>query len=98
MVRAISVVLAALFLAQSPRDQPPSHGSPHTATGTIRGRVMAASSGDPVVNAEVSISGVPQMSRPDGVPERVLTDGSGRYEITGLAGSFSVSAAKAGYV
>jgi hypothetical protein len=98
MVRAISVVLAALLLAQSPRDQPPSHRSAPTATGTIRGRVIAASSGDPIVNAEVSVGGVPDIPRPDGAPERVLTDPSGRYEMTGLAGRFVVAAAKAGYV
>ena len=41
---------------------------------------------------------MPQIPRPDGAPERVLTDASGRYEMTGVAGRFSVSAAKAGYV
>ncbi|HXI30352.1 MAG TPA: carboxypeptidase-like regulatory domain-containing protein, partial [Vicinamibacterales bacterium] len=94
MTRAVCVVLAALLLAQPPRDQPRSETQPTDAargTAAIRGRVVAAATHDPVRNARVVAAG-----ERDTPP--VLSDAEGRFTIAGLpAGAFRVTAAKAGF-
>src|SRR6266851_3136632 len=52
----VAVVLfgAATLLSHPPRDAPPQR----PATGTIRGRVVAEASGDPIRNARVSVTDV----------------------------------------
>jgi hypothetical protein len=67
------------------------------ATSTIRGRVIAAETGLPLPNAHVSV--VSSSPAADAVQDPVLTDIDGRFQLTNLvAGRFTVSAAKAGYV
>jgi len=56
MIRAVGVVLAAFLLAQPPRDVPHSRTQTGTASGVIRGRVVAAATGDPIANAEVTVA------------------------------------------
>jgi len=97
MVRAVAFVLATLLLAQPPRDQPRSQTHDSTASGVIRGRVVSAATGDPITNAEITISGTSDRPRSDDAPETVLTDAGGRYQMPDVVGHFVVRAAKAGY-
>src|SRR5262249_23475436 len=61
-------------------------------TAVIAGRVVAADTGRTVKRARVSVAG-------SGGMRTMLTDDQGRYQITELAaGSYVVSAAKAGFV
>src|SRR5712691_3816112 len=85
----VAVVLfgAATLLSHPPRDAPPQR----PATGTIRGRVVAEASGDPIRNARVSVTD--DYERPP-----VLSDVDGRFAFLALpAGSFTVTAGKAGF-
>ncbi|HKB10697.1 MAG TPA: carboxypeptidase-like regulatory domain-containing protein [Vicinamibacterales bacterium] len=92
MDRAVGLVLAAFLLAQPPRDLPaPRTSPPSSASGVIRGRVVAAASQDPIRNARV-VAAADRESTP------VLTDAEGRFSIVGLsAGAFRVTASKAGF-
>ena len=64
-----------------------------TGTGRIRGRVLAADSGNPLRRAQIRISS------PDILPKAAMTDGEGRYEFRDLpAGRFTLQATKSGYV
>jgi protocatechuate 3,4-dioxygenase beta subunit len=64
-----------------------------TGTAQIRGRVLAAETGNPIRRAQVRISG------PDIVPKASLTDAEGRFEFRDLpAGRFTINATKSGYV
>src|SRR2546427_5403950 len=85
----LAVVLfgAATLLSHPPPDAPPQQ----PATGTIRGRVVAAASGDPIRNARVSVTD--DRERPP-----VLSDADGRFAFLALpAGSFTLTASKAGF-
>jgi protocatechuate 3,4-dioxygenase beta subunit len=88
MTRAAVVLFgAATLLWQPPRDTPPQPRS----TGTIRGRVVAAATGDPIRNARVSVSD--DHDRPP-----VLSDADGRFVFPALPpGRYSLSASKAGF-
>ena len=97
MARAAGLVLAALLLAQPPRDVPPTHADSALPGGAIRGRVVSAATGDPLANVEVHVAGTPDRPPPDDAVTTVLTDVSGRYEIAAVAGHFVVTATKAGY-
>jgi hypothetical protein len=64
-------------------------------TATVRGRVVAAGSGDlvPIRDARVSISAI------TGPIEPVFTDSGGRFEFSGLpAGRYTLTAEKTGFV
>src|SRR5438093_3558005 len=89
MARAVGALLAALFIAQTaPRDAAPQST---TDSRTIRGRVVAAVTGDPIRNARVSV----KASR-DFPP--VLTDGEGRFECSDLPKSdVTLTASKPGF-
>lgn len=64
-----------------------------TGTGQIRGRVLAAETGNPIRRAQVRI-----MS-PDIMPKAALTDAEGRFEFRELpAGRFTLQATKSGFV
>jgi len=61
-------------------------------TAVIAGRVVAADTGRPLKRARVVVSG-------GGRPHVAGTDDQGRYRVTGLpAGSYTVTAAKSGFV
>jgi hypothetical protein len=95
---AAAIVLGVLFgpvalVGQPPPPPPPprddSPASPRT--GTIRGRVLAADTGDPIRNARVALNDDEHVAA-------VLTDGDGRFALTAIAaGRHIVSAAKTGY-
>ena len=69
------------------RDVAPAQG-----TALIAGKVVAADTGRPLRRARVVVSGT-------GRSQAASTDEQGRYRITGLAaGSYTVTAAKSGYV
>ncbi len=61
-------------------------------TGVIAGKVVTADTGRPLKRARIVVSG-------GGRPHVASTDEQGRYRITGLpAGSYTVTAAKSGFV
>jgi len=64
-----------------------------TGTGRIKGRLLAADTGNPVRRAQVRLSG------PDVLPKSVTTDNEGRFEFKDLpAGAFTINASKSGFV
>jgi len=76
-----------------PRDRRTAEPAP-TGTGVIRGRVVAAESGQPLRGARVTIS-APEIREARGA----LTDDRGAYEIKELpAGRYTLGASKGGYV
>jgi hypothetical protein len=86
----IAALLLALLL-QGPKAAPPP-----PKPGAIRGRVVAADSGKPLLRASVTV-----LSASDGRTSRLVasTNAQGRFEIKDVpAGSYYVSVAKAGYL
>jgi Carboxypeptidase regulatory-like domain len=79
-----------------PIQLPPGFGGARqfkTGAGRIRGRVVAADSGNPVRRATVSISS------PDIATKAAMTDVDGRFEFRDLpASKFTLHASKAGYM
>jgi carboxypeptidase family protein len=90
-----------------PRPGPPARDNPNTpGTGTaiLRGRVVAADTGQPLRRARLlltpnaNVSGPINFSGP-GAGRATSTDGSGRYEFKDLAaGRYSISASKGSYI
>jgi protocatechuate 3,4-dioxygenase beta subunit len=88
---------------QSPPQQASAQSQPPPATSTIRGRVIAGDTGQPLRKAQVHLY---QMEPPSGGtigPGRgnrtATTDADGKYEFTQLlAGRYNVSASKGGYL
>ncbi len=76
-----------------PPPPPPDTTALQPGTAVIRGRVLAAGTGDPLRNARVAILGtVNTMVRP------VLTDADGRFALVQVpAGAHQITAAKTGY-
>jgi hypothetical protein len=95
-MRAVLLLVASLAtVAEAQNATPPRDAgrAAQPAAGRIRGRVVAADTGQPLGRAQVSLGGVPTGSR------RTLTDADGRYEFADLpAGTFVVSVSKTGYV
>lgn len=107
MSRAIVWLMAGLLSAASAVAQPPPPSRPArdtsatTASGTavVRGRVLDAATGRGLsrvqVRANTNTSGPP----PSPYPWVAMTDGEGRYEITGIpAGTYAIAATKQNYV
>jgi len=105
MIRlAAALALAAVFSmpaaaqivvgGESMQMLPPPGGRPmKTGTGRIKGRLVAADTGNPVRRAQVRLSGA------DVLPKSVATDNEGRFEFKDLpAGAFTINASKSGYV
>ena len=90
----ICLATAAVVVAhaQTPRDRATLVPSPASSqTAAIRGRVVAAASGDPIRNARVSLTGEHELFP-------LLTDADGRFAFAALpGGEFTVAASKAGY-
>ena len=92
----LSLVLSVLTVVQAaqnptlPRRDATGPAQPDTAR--IRGRILAADTGQPLGRSQVTLGG-PSLQP----PRRTLTDADGRYEFAGLpAGAYSVSASKTG--
>jgi hypothetical protein len=87
---------STVAFAQPPQAQPRDNAQPPKAAGTatIRGRVVAADSGQPLRKAQVRIvSGELRENR------MTSTDATGKYEFQEvIAGRYSVSASKGSYV
>ena len=76
-----------------PPPPPPDTTLTQPGTAVIRGRVLAASSGDPLRNARVAILGTANT-----VVHPVLTDADGRFALTRVpAGAHQITAVKTGY-
>jgi len=81
------VAIAVHAQAQAPRESPTSGSS----AITVSGRVIADSTGDPIPNARVTVTGTQQTA------PVVLTDRDGRFSVAAPAGRFNVTASKTGY-
>jgi protocatechuate 3,4-dioxygenase beta subunit len=92
-MKTVALVLALLSgVAAQAQPQAPRNVLASTAPGTIiSGRVVSDSTGDPIPNARVALTGAPQA-----VPV-VLTDRDGRFTVTVQTGRYGVSASKTGY-
>jgi len=76
------------------RDQP---HTPRAGTGTIRGRVTRADTGEPLRRVQVHID--EWSAKDQSGPASTLTDAQGRYELTPLpAGTYHLKATRGGYV
>src|SRR6476660_5412292 len=72
------VAVATMANAQPPaRDQP---ARPRPGTGTIRGRVVRADTGEPLRRVQVHID--EWRAKDQGGPTYTMTDAQGRYELT----------------
>jgi protocatechuate 3,4-dioxygenase beta subunit len=78
-----------------PRDQ---QAKPRAGTGTIRGRVVRADTGEPLRRVEVRVDEWSTPNEP-GEPAATLTDADGRYVLPQLpAGRYQLRASRGGYV
>lgn len=88
---ALFLLCAALSSLQDPPARDRAVAT--TATGTVRGRITAAASGNPLHRVQVTLIGGAQSPRP------AVTDTRGEYEIAGVpAGSYTVMARRSGYL
>jgi len=89
------LAVATTANAQStPRDQP---RTPAAGTGTIRGRVVRADTGEPLRRVQVHID--ERSAKDQSGPSSTMTDAQGRYELTQLpAGTYHLKATRGGYV
>src|SRR5688572_580488 len=100
----IIVTLGAAVAAQAPAPGPALPGPPSrdprmtaTGTSTIRGRVTAADTGQPLRRVRVRLDGGSDFELQE--PRSTTTDDEGRYELARLtAGRYQLSASKGGYV
>ena len=72
---------------------------PARGTGTIRGRVVAADTGQPLRRARVTLANLLSPFTPaERTVPRTLTDDDGRFALINIAaGSYTVAASKSGY-
>ena len=78
---------AVTLFGQPTRDVP----RPLSGTGTLRGRIVAAATGDPIPNARVSVAD-------DDDHPPVLSDGEGGFVFVALpARAFTITASKTGF-
>jgi hypothetical protein len=84
----------AMSAQSTPRDQP---HTPRAGTGTIRGRVVRADTGQPLRRVQVHID--EWSAKDQGGPTSTMTDAQGRYELTQLpAGTYHLKATRGGFV
>ena len=80
--------------ARDPNGSPNAPVSAPTGTAIIRGRVIAADSGNPLRRAQVRILGAEVR-----VNQAAITDGNGRYEFSKVpAGRYTINVTRNGYV
>ena len=83
-------VISLITQAAPPRD---STAARSNASGVIRGRILSATTGQPLHRVRVTLNA--QLPN----PPSAVTDTRGDYEITGLpAGSYTLTAARSGYL
>src|SRR5262249_32320697 len=89
------VAVATTANAQSTaRDQP---HTPRPGTGTIRGRVVRADTGEPLRRVQIHTD--EWSAKDQSGPMSTLTDAQGRYELSQLpAGTYHLKASRGGYV
>lgn len=89
------IVVSTRANAQStPRDQPRVS---RAGTGTIRGRVIRADTGEPLRRVQVRIE--EWSAKDQGGPASTMTDAQGRYELAQLpAGTYHLKATRGGFV
>src|SRR5687767_14225725 len=87
---AAAVVCGLLFAGQAtpPRDRPVTA----PANAVLRGRVVAAATGEPLHRVRVTLN----TANPN--PPSAVTDTRGQFEMTVPAGSYSMTATRAGYL
>src|SRR5689334_4205494 len=94
LAAVLVVFWSAMLCAQAPaRDHPRSaHPSPpRTGSAVLRGRIVAAATGDPLRHARVSIAGA-------SILPAQLSDEEGRFTFGSLAaGRYTVSVVKPGF-
>jgi hypothetical protein len=94
---AIVVSASALASAQVAAPRADTRSADRTGAASIRGRVIAAETGDGIRRAEIRITISVQGSQP--FQQMTTTDAEGRYEFLKLpAGGYIVSASRRGYV
>jgi Carboxypeptidase regulatory-like domain len=87
-------VAATVNAQPTPRDQPLTA---RAGTGTIRGRVVRADTGEPLRRVQVHID--EWSAKDQSGPTSTMTDAQGRYELTQLpAGTYHLKATRGGYV
>ena len=80
--------------ARDPNGTPNAQTAAPTGTAVIRGRVIAADSGNPLRRAQVRILGTEVR-----VNQAAITDGDGRYEFSKVpAGRYTINVTRNGYV
>ncbi|MDQ3417898.1 MAG: carboxypeptidase-like regulatory domain-containing protein [Acidobacteriota bacterium] len=95
LAAVFSTPAAAQIVVGGEPMQMPSPGGRQmkTGTGLIKGRILAAETGNPVRRAQVRLSGQ------DVFPKSATTDNEGRFEFKDLpAGAFTINASKSGFV
>jgi Carboxypeptidase regulatory-like domain len=95
------IIFLGLFaVANTVRAQPTSRDQPRTpraGTGSIRGRVVRADTGEPLRRVQVHID--EWSAKDQSGPTSTMTDAQGRYELTQLpAGTYHLKATRGGYV
>jgi protocatechuate 3,4-dioxygenase beta subunit len=95
-------VFLVLLLSAAQASQTSARNAPPPATGAIRGRVVAADSGQPLRNAQVRLTQIDASGGGTGSTREsraVTTDADGRYEFKELPpGRYNLSASKGAYV
>jgi protocatechuate 3,4-dioxygenase beta subunit len=91
-VRLALFALAAILAIDQSTPQRDRSVQP-AGTGTVRGRIVSAATGDPLHRVQVTLSGGAQTVRP------AVTDTRGDYQIPDVpAGSYTVTARRLGYL
>jgi hypothetical protein len=99
LATASALVLIGAVTLRAQTAPPPARPAPQTGTGVIRGQVTAADTALPLPNARLTLAGVAAGDQTAESIEPVLSDSEGRFQFIDLpAGSYTVRAAKAGYL
>src|SRR5262245_32903609 len=85
------VLSAILALDQSAPQR--DRSTPPPGTGTVRGRIVSATTGNPLHRVQVTLSGGAQTPRP------AVTDTKGEFEIANVSpGTYTATARRLGYL